>query len=110
MRKAEAAVLAQKEMEVGLLVTDFFDGPVEVVLQRMAGSGGRRPAAVEARAGRQVRRVRRARRAAGGCRRRRGRCRRWRGRRRRRRRLLGRSGRRRPWRRRWRGWRGRGGT
>jgi hypothetical protein len=48
MRKAEAAVLAQggeQEMEVGLLVKDFFDGPVEAVLQRMAGSGGRSPAA-----------------------------------------------------------------
>ena len=44
MRKAEAAVLAQEEMEVGLLVKDFFDGPVEAVLQRMAGSGGRSPA------------------------------------------------------------------
>ena len=32
MRKAEAAVLAQEEMEVGLLVKDFFDGPVEAVL------------------------------------------------------------------------------
>jgi hypothetical protein len=32
-------------MEVGLLVKDFFDGPVEAVLQRMAGSGGRSPAA-----------------------------------------------------------------
>ena len=38
MRKAEAAVLAQEEMKVGLLVKDFFDGPVEAVLQRMAGS------------------------------------------------------------------------
>jgi len=32
MRKAEAVVLAQEEMEVGLLVKDFFDGPVEAVL------------------------------------------------------------------------------
>jgi len=56
MRKAEAAVLAQEEMEVGLLVKDFFDGPVEAVLQQMAGSGGRRPAAAEARgAARQAR-------------------------------------------------------
>jgi hypothetical protein len=56
MRKAEAAVLAQEEMEVGLIVKDFFDGPVEAVLQRMAGSGGRRPAATEARgAARQAR-------------------------------------------------------
>ena len=41
MRKAEAAVLAQEEMEVGLLVKGFFDGPVEAVLQRMAGPGDR---------------------------------------------------------------------
>ena len=39
MRKAEAVVLAQEGMEVGLLVKDFFDGPVEAVLQRMAGPG-----------------------------------------------------------------------
>ena len=58
MRKAEAAVLAQEEMEVGLLVKGFFDGPVEAVLQRMAGSGGRRPATTEARgAARQARAV-----------------------------------------------------
>ena len=37
-------------MEVSLRVKEFFDGPVEAVLQRMAGSGGRRPAAEEARA------------------------------------------------------------
>jgi hypothetical protein len=49
MRKAEAAVLEREKMEVGLLVKEFFDGPVEAVLQRMAGSGGRRPAAAEAR-------------------------------------------------------------
>jgi hypothetical protein len=49
MRKAEAAVLAQEGMEVGLLVKELFGGPVEEVLQRMAGSGGRRPAAAEAR-------------------------------------------------------------
>ena len=48
LRKAEAAVLAQEGMEVGLLVKDFFDGPVEAVLQRMAGPGGRRPATAEA--------------------------------------------------------------
>ena len=39
LRKAEAAVLAQEGMEVGLLVKDCFDGPVEAVLQRMAGPG-----------------------------------------------------------------------
>jgi len=56
LRKAEAAVLAQEGMEVGLLVKDFFDGPVEAVLQRMAGPGGRRPATAEARgAARQAR-------------------------------------------------------
>ena len=49
MRKAEAVVLTQEGVEVGLLVKEFFDGPVEAVLQRMAGSGGRRPAAAEAR-------------------------------------------------------------
>ena len=48
MRKAEAAVLEQEGMEVSLLVKDFFNGPVEAVLQRMAGPGGRRPAAAEA--------------------------------------------------------------
>jgi hypothetical protein len=36
-------------VEVGLLVKGFFDGPVEEVLQRMAGPGGRRPATAEAR-------------------------------------------------------------
>ena len=41
MRKAEAAVLAQEGVEVGLLVKEFFDGPVEAVLQRMAGPGWR---------------------------------------------------------------------
>ena len=49
MRKAEAVVLTQEGVEVGLLVKEFFDGPVEAVLQRMAGSGGRRPAVAEAR-------------------------------------------------------------
>ena len=49
MRKAEAEVLAREKLEVGLLVKTFFDGPVEAVLQRMAGPGGRRPAAAEAR-------------------------------------------------------------
>ena len=44
LRKAEAEVLTREKMEVGLLVKEFFDGPVEAVLQRMAGSGGRRPA------------------------------------------------------------------
>ena len=44
MRKAEAAVLELEGMEVNLLVKDFFNGPVEAVLQRMAGPGGRRPA------------------------------------------------------------------
>ena len=33
----------QEGMEIGLLVKDFFEGPVEAVLQRMAGPGGRRP-------------------------------------------------------------------
>ena len=56
LRKAEAEVLTREKMEVGLLVKEFFDGPVEAVLQRMAGSGGRRPAATEARgAARQAR-------------------------------------------------------
>ena len=32
MRKAEAAVRAQEGMEVGLLVKEFFGGPVEEVL------------------------------------------------------------------------------
>ena len=49
MRRAEAAVLEQEEMEVGLLVKEFFNGPTEAVLQRMAGPGGRRPAVAEAR-------------------------------------------------------------
>jgi hypothetical protein len=83
MRKAEVAVLAREKMEVGLLVKTFFDGPVEAVLQRMAGSGGRRPAAAEARGA--AARARAAGAAGGGRRR----CR-----------LLGRSGRRRLWRRR----------
>ena len=60
MRRAEAAVLEQEGMEVGLLIKDFFEGPVEPVLQRMAGPGGRRPGVGEARgAARQAR-------AAGG--------------------------------------------
>ena len=60
MRKAEAAMLAQEGLEIGLLVKDFFEGPVEAVLQRMAGPGGRRPGVAEARgAARQAR-------AAGG--------------------------------------------
>ena len=60
MRRAEAAVLEQEGMEIGLLVKDFFEGPVEAVLQRMAGRGGRRPGVMEARgAARQAR-------AAGG--------------------------------------------
>ena len=42
MRKAEAAVLEQEGVEVSLIVKDFFNGPVEAVLQRMAGPGGRR--------------------------------------------------------------------
>ena len=37
VRKAEAVVLAQEGVEVGLLVKDFFDGPVEAVLQRADG-------------------------------------------------------------------------
>ena len=48
MRKAEAEVLAREKREVGPLVQEFFDGPVEAVLQRMAGPGGRRPATAEA--------------------------------------------------------------
>ena len=60
MRRAEAAVLEQEGMEIGLLVKDFFEGSVEAVLQRMAGRGGRRPGVMEARgAARQAR-------AAGG--------------------------------------------
>ena len=61
MRRAEAAVLEQEEMEVGLLVKEFFNGPTEAVLQRMAGPGGRRPAVAEAREA-----ARRARAAGGG--------------------------------------------
>jgi hypothetical protein len=64
MRKAEAVVLAQEGVEVGLLVKEFFDGPVEAVLQRMAGPGGRRPAAGEARGA--ARRARAAGVAVGG--------------------------------------------
>ena len=65
MRKAEEEVLVQEPGENGGQParqghTDFFDGPVEAVLQRMAGEGGRRPAAAEAQgAARQAR-------AAGG--------------------------------------------
>ena len=60
MRRAEEAVLEQEGMEIGLLIKDFFEGPVEPVLQRMAGPGGRRPGVGEARgAARQAR-------AAGG--------------------------------------------
>ena len=43
MRKAEAEVLREHEMEVSLLVKSFFEAPVEEVLQRMAGASGRRP-------------------------------------------------------------------
>jgi hypothetical protein len=64
MRKAEAVVLTQEGVEVGLLVKEFFDGPVEAVLQRMAGPGGRRPAAEEARGA--ARRARAAGAAGGG--------------------------------------------
>ena len=64
MRKAEAEVLAREKLEVGLLVKTFFDGPVEAVLQRMAGPGGRRPAAEEARGA--ARRARAAGAAGGG--------------------------------------------
>ena len=43
MRKAEAEVRRTRDMEVSLLVKSFFEAPVEAVLQRMAGAGGRRP-------------------------------------------------------------------
>ena len=72
MRKAEEEVLVQEPgggMEVSLLVKDFFDGPVEAVLQRMAvarAAGGQR------RRRHRGRRGRRARRAGDGLRRRRG--------------------------------------
>ena len=49
MRKAEAEVMREHEMEVSLLVKSFFEAPVEDVLQRMAGAGGRRPSVAEAR-------------------------------------------------------------
>ena len=49
MRKAEAEVMREHEMEVSLLVKSFFEAPVEEVLQRMAGAGGRRPSVAEAR-------------------------------------------------------------
>ena len=49
MRKAEAEVRRTQDMEVSLLVKSFFEAPVEAVLQRMAGSGGRRPSVAEAR-------------------------------------------------------------
>ena len=48
MRKAEAEVMREHEMEVSLLVKSFFEAPVEAVLQRMAGAGGRRPSVTEA--------------------------------------------------------------
>ena len=38
MRKAEAAVLEQEEMEVDLLVKEFFNGPAEAVLQPRGGT------------------------------------------------------------------------
>jgi hypothetical protein len=49
MRKAEAVVLAQEGVEVGLLVKEFFDGPVEAVLQLTAADG--RPGRPEAGSG-----------------------------------------------------------
>ena len=49
MRKAEAEVVRTQGMEVSLLVKSFFEAPVEAVLQRMAGAGGRRPSVAEAR-------------------------------------------------------------
>ena len=49
MRKAEAEVGRTQDMEVSLLVKSFFEAPVEAVLQRMAGAGGRRPSVAEAR-------------------------------------------------------------
>ena len=47
MRKAEAEVRRTQDMEVSLLVKSFFEAPVEAVLQRMAGAGGRRPSVAE---------------------------------------------------------------
>ena len=61
MRKAEAEVRRTRNMEVSLLVKSFFEAPVEAVLQRMAGAGGRRPSVAEARE------VARRARAARGC-------------------------------------------
>jgi len=49
MRKAEAEVMRAHCMEVSLFVKSFFEAPVEAVLQRMAGAGGRRPSVAEAR-------------------------------------------------------------
>ena len=64
MRKAEEEVLVQEGNEVSLLVKDFFDRPVEAALQRMAGEGGRRPAAAMAAA--EAQGATRQARAAGG--------------------------------------------
>jgi len=67
MRKAEAAVCwCRRGWRSGLLVKDFFDGPMEAVLQRMAGRGGRRPATADEAARGAARRARAAGTAGGG--------------------------------------------
>ena len=38
-----------KDMEVSLLVKSFFEAPLEAVLHRMAGAGGRRPSVADRR-------------------------------------------------------------
>jgi hypothetical protein len=64
-RKAEAAVLSRRGWRSACSsIKDFFDGPVEAVLQRIAGPGGRRPATAEARGA--ARRARAAGAAGGG--------------------------------------------
>jgi hypothetical protein len=47
MRKAETEVMRAHCMEVSLLIKSFFEAPVEAVLQRMAGAGGRRPSVAQ---------------------------------------------------------------
>jgi len=74
-RKAEAAVLSRRGWRSACSsIKDFFDGPVEAVLQRMAGPGGRRPATAEARGAARRARAAGAAGGGGGRRRRRGRC------------------------------------
>ena len=49
VERLRAAMRRRESGGVSLLVKDFFEGPVEAVLQRMAGPGGRRPETSEAR-------------------------------------------------------------